>query len=308
MQMPLIGNKRICSMVNSMVKNRRIPHAILIEGEEGLGKSTLSRYIAKAALCDNENPPCDECKTCHLIDVGSHPDFQVVEPDGAQIKVAQIRELRVEAFMSPMSANGRVFVISAAHTMNDSAQNAFLKVLEEPPANVTFILLAKSASLMLETIRSRCVIFSLSPVSFDEPDAISKVMALAGVTNAEAQTLLVSTDGNIGRAVNASKNETIFLSGVASNLLALAAAKDRLGILNCLQPYVKEKNKVTELIIELKSAIAREIKKKAMKEISSFTAEKLNFCYTELTNIQSKLDFNPSIPLVFCYIAAVLTA
>ncbi|MBQ9919750.1 MAG: DNA polymerase III subunit delta', partial [Clostridia bacterium] len=155
MQMPLIGNKRICSMVNSMVKNRRIPHAILIEGEEGLGKSTLSRYIAKAALCDNENPPCDECKTCHLIDVGSHPDFQVVEPDGAQIKVAQIRELRVEAFLSPMSAGGRVFVISAAHTMNDSAQNAFLKVLEEPPANVTFILLAKSASLMLETIRSR---------------------------------------------------------------------------------------------------------------------------------------------------------
>jgi len=307
MQMPLIGNKRICSMVNSMVKNRRIPHAILIEGEEGLGKSTLSRYIAKAALCDNENPPCDECKTCHLIDVGSHPDFQIIEPDGNQIKVEQIRELRVEAFLTPMAADGRVFIIDFAHTMNDFAQNALLKVLEEPPQGVTFILLAKSAKMLLETIRSRCVCFTLSPVAFEE-DAINKVAVLAGVTNAEAQTLLIATDGNIGGAITSASGDTVFLSGVASKILSLAASKDRLGILTCLQPYVKDRAKVSELIFELKTALAKEIKKKAMKEMSSFTAEKLNFCYSELNNIQSKLEFNPSIPLIFCLIAAVLTA
>lgn len=307
MQTPLIGNVRICNMLNSMVKNHRIPHAILIEGEDGLGKKTLSRYIAKACLCDNESSPCEQCKTCHLIDVGSHPDFQVIEPDGAQIKVYQIRNLRVEAFLTPMAAKGRVFVITAAHTMNEASQNAFLKVLEEPPKGVTFILLAKSARMLLETIRSRCVAFSLSPVSFNE-EAINKVAAIANVSFAEAQTLLISTDGNIGRAINSANCETVFLSGVAAELLALAASNDRLGILKALQPYVKERNRVFELITELKSALAREIKKKAMKEISSFTAEKLNFCYSELTNIQKRLEFNPSIPLVFCYIAAVLTA
>ena len=306
MQKPLIGNSRICNMVGSMIKNRRIPHAILIEGEDGLGKKTLSQYIAKAALCNNENPPCNLCKTCHLIEVGSHPDFQIIEPDGAQIKVDQIRKLRVEAFLTPMAADGRVFVIYAAHTMNEAAQNAFLKVLEEPPQGVTFILLAKSAKFLLETVRSRCICFSLSPVPFEE-DGINKVATLAGGSYSDAQSLLIATDGNIGRAISSANEDTVFLSGVAFELLTLAAAKDRLGILNVLQPYVKDRAKVLELIFELKMAISKEIKKKAMKELSSFTAEKLNSCYVELTDIQNRMEFNPSIPLVFCNIAAILT-
>ena len=307
MQKPLIGNLRICNMLNSMINNRRIPHAILIEGEEGLGKKTLAKFIAKACLCGSEKKPCGECKTCHLVEVGSHPDFQIIEPDGAQIKVDQIRNLRAEAFLTPMVAEARVFVIYAAHTMNDAAQNAFLKVLEEPPQGVTFILLAKSAKLLLETVRSRCVTFTLSPVSFDN-ESINVVSALSGVSYAEAQTLLVATDGNIGKAIDSADGETVFLSGVASKLLSLAADKNRLGILNCLQPYAKDRAKVAELIFELKGAIAKEIKKKAMKEMSSFTAEKLNFCYSELTDIQNKLEFNPSIPLIFCVVAATLTS
>lgn len=307
MQMPLIGNLRICNMLNSMIKNHRIPHAILIEGEDGLGKKTLARFIAKASLCLNETPPCGECKTCHLVDVGSHPDFQIISPDGSQIKVDQVRELRVEAFLTPMAAEGRVFIIESAHSMNEAAQNALLKVLEEPPKGVTFILLAKSAKLLLETIRSRCVCFSLSPVPFED-EAINKVAALANVDFAAAQALLIATDGNIGRAIKSADSETVFLSGIASNILALAASKDRLGVLNALQPYVKDRVKVAELIFELKSALAKELKKKAMKELSSFTAEKLNYCYSELTEIQNKLEFNPSIPLVFCCITAVLTA
>lgn len=305
MQTPLIGNSRICNMLSSMIKNHRIPHAILIEGEEGLGKKTLAKYVAKACLCSNENPPCGECKTCHLIDVGSHPDFQNIVPDGTQIKVDQVRELRVEAFLTPMAADSRVFIIEAAQTMNEAAQNALLKVLEEPPVGVTFILLAKSAKMLLETIRSRCVCFTLSPVPFEE-ESINKVMNLAGISYADAQNLLIATDGNIGRAVSSANSETVFLSGVAFELLNLAAGKNRLGILNVLQPYVKDRAKVAELILELKAAIAKEMKKKAMKEVSSFTADKLNYCYVELTDIQNKLEFNPSIPLVFCRIAAIL--
>lgn len=306
MQMPLIGNTRVLNMLDSMIKNNRIPHAILIEGEAGLGKKTLADYIAKACLCKNTPAPCLNCKTCHLIEVGSHPDFQIIEPDGNQIKVEQIRELRVEAFLTPMAADGRVFIIDFAHTMNDFAQNALLKVLEEPPQGVTFILLAKSAKMLLETIRSRCVCFTLSPAPFGE-DAFNKVAYTAGVSLADAQRLLAATDGNIGRAISYANSETVFLSGVAQNILNMAAAKDRLGILNCLQPYVKDRNKVAELIFELKSALAKEIKKKAMKEFCPFTADKLNYCYSELNSIQNKWDFNPSLPLIFCRITAILT-
>ena len=307
MQTSLVGNKRTFNLISSMINNRKIPHAMIIEGEEGLGKKTLAKFIAKACLCVADNRPCLECKTCHLIDVGSHPDYQMISPDGANIKVDQIRALRSEAYFSPLSAEGRVFVVDNAHTMNQNAQNALLKVLEEPPKNVTFILLAKSASLLLETIRSRSVILTLSPVPLQK-ESFALVSQLANIPVNEAERLLASTDGNIGQAVASAGGETVFLSAVATELITFASVGDRLKIISLLQPYTKQRDKVKELLICIKSAIAKELKKKAIKEFSSFTADKLNYCYSELTDIQNSLEFNPSLPLVFCRIAAVLTA
>ncbi len=307
MAMSLIGNKRTCNLISSMIKNHKIPHAMIIEGEEGLGKKTLAKYIAKACLCVADNRPCLSCKTCHLIDVGSHPDYQVVSPDGANIKVDQIRALRSEAYFSPLSADGRVFVVDMAHTMNQNAQNALLKVLEEPPKGVTFILLAKSASLLLETIRSRSVILTLSPVPLEQ-EAFELVSRLANVSLSEAEVLLTATDGNIGIAVDSAGGEVKSLSSVANELLTFASVGDRFKIISLLQPFVKQRDKVKELIVCLKASLSNELKKKAVKEYSSFTVDKLNYCYSELNDIQNLLEFNPSLPLVFCRIAAILTA
>ena len=305
MQSPLIGNKRAWNLISSMITNKKIPHAILIEGEQGLGKKTLANFIAKACLC-SEAEPCLNCKTCHLIDIGSHPDMQTILPDGAAIKVEQIRQLRVEAFMTPLAADGRVFVIDTAHLMNPAAQNAFLKVLEEPPKGVTFILLAKSASLLLETIRSRCVCFTLSPIAI-ENDGAEVVSKKANISFEDAMRLLAATDGNIGAAITAADGETVLISNLANEILTLAACNNKLKILNLLQPYVKDRAKANDIIFELKNAIARELKKKAMKEHSSFTANRLNYCYNELSDMQTKLEFNPSLPLIYCRIAALLT-
>lgn len=306
MQKPLIGNLRICNMLNSMIKNRRIPHAILIEGEEGLGKKTLAKYIAKACLCAQNEAPCLNCKSCHLIDVGSHPDFLVISPDGNAIKVDQIRSLRSEAYLLPLMSTGRVFVIDFAHTMNASAQNALLKVLEEPPTGVHFILLAKSASLLLETIRSRCVCFTLSPVSPEE-ESFNLVANKADIPVSKAEELLLASDGNIGKAIVLADGENNFLSSVANEIITLAALNDKFKILNALQPYVKERRLVAELIAEIKNAVSNEMKKKAMREYTSFTAERLNYCYEELTEVEKTLVFNPSVPLIFCRVAALLT-
>lgn len=305
MQSPLIGNKRAWNLISSMITNKKMPHAILIEGEQGLGKKTLATFIAKACLC-GEVEPCLNCKTCHLIDVGSHPDMQIIVPDGTMIKVDQIRELRVEAFMTPLAAEGRVFIIDCAHTMNAAAQNALLKVLEEPPRGVTFILLSKSASALLETIRSRCVCFTLAPVAIEKEGA-EVVSQKADIPFAEAMRLLAATDGNIGAAITATDGETVTLSVLANEILTLAASNDKFEILSLLQPCVKDRAKVLEIIFELKNAVAKELKKKAMKEHTSFTADRLNYCYNELNELQTKLEFNPSISLVFCRIAALLT-
>jgi DNA polymerase-3 subunit delta' len=305
MKSPLIGNGRVWNIVSAMISNQKIPHAIIIEGDIGLGKKTLAKFLAKACLCA-EKLPCLSCKSCHLIDVGTHPDCQIIEPEKNAIKVDEIRNLRLEAFMSPLFSDGRVFIINDAHTMNTNAQNALLKVLEEPPKNVTFILLAKSGSMLLETIRSRCVSLTLAPVPLEEEGAelISKERS---ISFDEAYKLLIRTDGNIGQAINFSENDSNSYSSVAQEILNLSVNNERLKILLMLQPYSKDRTAIFEIVSELKNIISKEFKKKAVKEISSFTASKLNYIYYELLNIESKLEFNPPVTLLISRITAVLT-
>ncbi|MBQ4155054.1 MAG: DNA polymerase III subunit delta' [Clostridia bacterium] len=306
MKLPLIGNERILRNVTSMIKNNRLSHAILLEGEKGLGKKTLAFYIAKAFLCREEEKPCLACKSCHLIEVGSHPDCMLISPDGAGIKVDQIRNLRNEAYLTPMMSEGRVFIIDLAETMNENSQNALLKVLEEPPTNVCFLLLCSNSNALLPTIRSRCVCMSLAPVPLEQEGA-DRVAELLKDTDKDAVMLLTAADGNIGKAVALADDNSIILSRLASDILMFAAENDRFSILISLQQFAKSREKVPSIIYELKNALGKEMQKKAVKEFSSFTNERLITCYENLKKIEATLDYNPSLALVFCRIADCLT-
>lgn len=156
-------NEKVRSSVLGFINRGRIPHAIMIEGESEGGKLELAFFIASAAVCDSDSAPCGNCKNCHLAKVGSHPDITRVSAlEGKKfLSVAQIRELRADAFVKSHSASHRIFIIEDAHRMNEQAQNALLKVLEEPPKNVVFILLVTSKTMLLDTIISRCVLLSL---------------------------------------------------------------------------------------------------------------------------------------------------
>lgn len=153
-------NSRLKSSVENFISARRIPHAIMIEGEDSELNISLGLYIASSAVCDGDSIPCGVCHNCHLANAGSHPDITRVSAlDGKKfLSVAQIRELRADAFVKAHQASHRVFIIEDAHRMNEQAQNALLKVLEEPPASVVFILLVPSKTMLLDTIVSRCVL------------------------------------------------------------------------------------------------------------------------------------------------------
>ncbi len=155
----IFWGEKIKASVESFIKSGKIPHAILIEGENGDKTLSLALHIASAAVCSGDAAPCGVCRNCHLADVGSHPDITRVAPlDGKKnLSVNQIREIRADAFVKAHSASHRVFIIEDAHRMNEQAQNALLKVLEEPPKNVIFILLTSSKTVLLDTIVSRCV-------------------------------------------------------------------------------------------------------------------------------------------------------
>jgi DNA polymerase-3 subunit delta' len=143
---------------------RHLAHAYILSGPPGSGKHALAQRLAAAYVCSGPGErPCGNCSGCRKVKGGIHPDvIRLAPPEGKRsILVDQVRALRGEAYIRPNEAQRKVFVIEDAQAMNESAQNALLKVLEDGPAYLAFLLLTEDAQQLLPTIRSRCETISL---------------------------------------------------------------------------------------------------------------------------------------------------
>ena len=161
----------------------RLSHAYIISGPVKETNHALADILAQAYVCSaQDSSPCGICSNCRKAKGGIHPDVVRVSllEDKRQILVDQVRQLRTEAYIRPNEADRKVFVIEDAQTMNDNAQNALLKVLEDGPQYLSFLLLTENAQQLLPTIRSRCETLSLS-VRFGEevPEAGEELQATA---------------------------------------------------------------------------------------------------------------------------------
>lgn len=137
---------------------QRLPHAILLIGPQHADMTNFSSRMSAAILCSHEKKPCGECKSCRLVISKEHPDWYCLQPDSPSgiIKIDQIRDLQAIIFTSPQLNGMRVVTINPAEKMNVAAANALLKLLEEPPSCVIFILIAEQISTLPPTILSRC--------------------------------------------------------------------------------------------------------------------------------------------------------
>ncbi|QEY23450.1 DNA polymerase III subunit delta' [Neisseria animalis] len=145
------------------------PNAWLFTGRENTGKTAFARFVAKALLCESPtagNEPCGDCASCHLLEQGSHPDFYELAPelpeDGAvgrkllQIKIDAVRGIVDNIYLTSVRGGRRVVLVHPAEAMNVQAANGLLKVLEEPPSHVVFLLVTHARDKLLPTIKSRC--------------------------------------------------------------------------------------------------------------------------------------------------------
>lgn len=151
-------NERILEQLETMAQAGTLPHGILIEGDSAQECMQLADALARVKMCDCEKPLSGECASCRIFASGSvHPDVLYIEGEGktGAIPVENIRRMRLEAQNTPTKGGCRVFILPDCDTMNDSAQNAFLKLLEEPPEGAVFIMTCRQRMNMLETIRSR---------------------------------------------------------------------------------------------------------------------------------------------------------
>ena len=146
-----------------------LPHALLISGDTGIGKLAFASEAAAALLCQatTSDAACGECKSCHLLLAGTHPDLASIEPaePGKQIKVDEIRALGEFVEKTPQISRYKVAIIHPAEKMNTAAANSLLKNLEEPPGETYLLLVSSSPATLLATIRSRCQLVSLQTPS-----------------------------------------------------------------------------------------------------------------------------------------------
>src|SRR6266508_4215218 len=163
------GQDAALAVIGRMVAGSS-PHALLITGPPAVGKTMLALDLAAGLLCSAPNPsdrPCRACRSCRLIENGDHPDLHRLAPDGpgGQVVIGDrddprkprgIRQLLHDLAFLPVEGPARVAIIEGASQMNEDAQHALLKTLEEPPAGVTIVLCADVEESLLPTIRSRC--------------------------------------------------------------------------------------------------------------------------------------------------------
>lgn len=162
----------------------RAPHAVLLVGPAGVGKTTLAEDLAAGLLCTATDPlarPCGTCRACRLVARDRHPDVHRLGPHGPgrQVviggpgsRVRGVRDLIAELALMPVEGGARVAIVESAQRMNEDAQAALLKTLEEPPDGVTIVLCADAEEPLLPTIRSRTARLRLGPVGTRDVEAI----------------------------------------------------------------------------------------------------------------------------------------
>lgn len=191
------GHPAAVSAVARAVALERPPHALLLAGSGGIGKTTLALDLAAGLLCRDEDPsarPCRTCPGCRKVEHGNHPDLHRLAPDGAgeQIRLVQVQRLSADLSLLPMEGRWRVAIIEAAHRLNPDAQNALLKTLEEPVGFACIILAADDPAALLPTVVSRAARLRLGPVPVAD---IAALLVERGSLDASRATAVARASG-----------------------------------------------------------------------------------------------------------------
>ena len=284
----IAGNEELMSSIRRMLEGRRLTHSVLLVGEAGLGAGFAARCVAADYLYPQGGAPAEallrgEC--CRAVAKAGKRDSGQIETgivreaisvtgmgSGGRYLVGQVTAMRSEIFNTSLSAEGRAVLLYHVERMNEESANALLKVMEEPPEGVLFLLTADSLAGVLPTIRSRCISFAVAPVS---PEDCARYCTAQGVGAKDAALYSALFDGHIGTVLAAARDEA--RREQVDRALALAkaaAARDSYAAAVLLAAYEKDKAGASALLADFRAVAAAGLRDSPHSPVEGETARK----------------------------------
>ncbi|MCX7780867.1 MAG: DNA polymerase III subunit delta' [Negativicutes bacterium] len=197
----IVGHQANIAALRRMLESGKLQHAMLFTGAAGVGKFTVAGILAAAILCreSRTGEACGSCPSCRQLTSGAHPDLITLSPEGQNIKIDQVRAMQREMALAPCLSEYRVCIIDNAETMTEQAANSLLKLLEEPPAYLVFILTASQRYRLPDTIVSRCRLYRFQPVA---APLLEAVLTGRGVEARRAAAAARLSGGRVGLALS----------------------------------------------------------------------------------------------------------
>lgn len=319
-----IDNKEIKRKILNLLESKHIPHAILLTGPKGIGKTSIARIIAKSLNClknvfsqqSDSVDPCNQCVNCQAID--NSRSIDVIEIDAASNRgIDEIRQIIKNSSFLPMLARNRIFIIDEVHMITQEGFNAFLKTLEEPPPNVYFILITTNPEKVPTTIRSRTFIINFAKA--DKNDIISMLKRIAQgekikITDDVYELLSQYSDNsfrdaaklleelviqNIFNDINSIKN---YLGLRKDNLLSLIEKKDLKATLEWLNNFYQNNGNYKTLIEDILQQLREQLINISLSENNikyHLTKKQITILMKKLLEAYNLLKISPieSIPL-----------
>ncbi|UCG78451.1 MAG: DNA polymerase III subunit delta' [Nitrospirota bacterium] len=310
--MPLsdvIGQERAKRVLLGLMNTGRLATAYLFSGEKGIGKFKAAVEMAKALNCESveEEDGCGHCSSCRKVDAMQHPDITVVSPEGRLISVEQVRSIEEFLSFTPYEGRKKVVIVDDADSMNRQAENAFLKTLEEPPADSIIILVSSRSESLADTVRSRCLRVRFNTLSENELRNVA-VSADLEVDDAKLRFAM----GRVGRLLDdealAKRDEALDVFIDMLKGIEVTAPKERETIDEILDHFILF---VRDMAVSACSGedaplINPDLPSDVLKLGKEIDIKVIIDIYEELMNLRKRTAFNLNKSIVFNYMSVLV--
>ncbi len=240
------GHNEILKLLGQTIQNGKPAHAYMFVGPEGVGKKLVGLRFAAMLNCPEQNGDSEcSCPVCERVIAGKHPDIIIAKPERNSIRIDKIRELQSVFKYAPVEGLSRVAIIDDAHMLNRSAQNALLKVLEEPPPGRVLLLVTSKPGAMAPTIRSRCRKIRFSPFKLDD---LAKMLEAEGASAIDARVAAALSGGSLSKSTEMLKSDSIAIRATAITFFSNPLGRRFSGVLEVAAEMSSDVNRAQSFL------------------------------------------------------------